>query len=654
MKPEVNDNSRVDETRALLKKNAKEVKKKQKKERFQVLRMWISTFISAVFNDRGTIPPNIGDNILVTNNVYITKYSLSALIGIVELSNDTPVGFISDLVSTVKRDVPGIIIDTVIKNIPYYIDTKAPGMKSRRESWEKILSYPLATERMATRAARQIYTLTVAESGEKLYRSRIYITVRAMDGTTLNAGIDKVSQYLNTCALYRVVRNNLQDHLEYVAMSSSHSSAVMKDVGWIVTSQQTIAEMLPQSQGLNDVKGIMIGIASENNSPYYIDFMSSSAAKNLYLIAKSGAGKTFMGQTILLDAFTKNFNVCAMDIKGTELGAFTRACGGKTLQLRSTSTTYINTYKLESKDVKNGEYRIYFNKMFNATKVRLQIMAGVENDPKYETLFDKFLRALYTEYGVREDNENTWYRSEQLDPFVAFDYFKKWLSPKIQEEYGEESINIMNSLSMYMSRSGSMSHIFKDQYTYSEVINTKVLTFDFGMLEESESAMNSVVFKLKVLDMITIKTEFIASKKAKGEWTFVFDEESQYAPDYLLDEYKKDVTMGRANNQATAILGNSVKALRENPRSKAILDSINILLLGKLNVSDREYFIKEYDLASEEQRLLDDSNKDESSLYKFILINRMQAKATKATITAPVPKSVRDSMLYKVVDTIEE
>ena len=79
MKREVNDNSRVDETRALLKKNAKEVKKKQKKDRFQVLRMWISTFISAVFNDRGTIPPNIGDNILVTNNVYITQYSLRLL-----------------------------------------------------------------------------------------------------------------------------------------------------------------------------------------------------------------------------------------------------------------------------------------------------------------------------------------------------------------------------------------------------------------------------------------------------------------------------------------------------------------------------------------------------------------------------------------------
>lgn len=649
----MSENSRIEETRELLKKNTKEVKKKKKKERFLTLRMWISTFISAVFNDRGTIPPNIGDNILITNNLYITKYTLSALIGIVELSNDTPVGFISDLVNTVKRDVPGVIIDATIRNIPYYIDTKAPGMKSRRESWEKILSHPMATDRMARRAARQIYTLEVAESGEKIYRSRIYITVRAQDGTTLNAGIDKVSQYLNTCALYRVVRNNLQDHLEYVAMSSSRSSSVMKDVGWVVTSQQTIAEMMPQSQGLNDAKGVMMGIASENNSPYYIDFKSSAAAKNIYLIAKSGNGKTFLAQTIALDAYTKDFNICAMDIKGTELGALTRACGGKTLQLRSTTTTYINTFRLNPSEVKNGEYITYFNKMFNATKVRMQIMAGVENNTTYEPLFDKFLTALYTEYGVRGDNPNTWVRSEQLNPFAAFDYFKKWLSPNVQGEYGHMSITILNRLSMYMSRSGSMSHIFRDQYTYSEVINTKVLTFDFGMLEEAEQTIDEVIFKLKVLDMITIKTEFIASKKAKGEWTLVMDEESQYAPEYLLNEYKRDVTLGRASNQTTIIIGNSVKALRDNSISKSILDSINILMLGKLNVSDRKYFTEEYDLTETEQRLLDESNKDESSLFSFILINRMQEKATKATITAPVPKSVRDSSLYKVVDTVE-
>lgn len=283
----------------------------------------------------------------------------------------------------------------------------------------------------------------------------------------------------------------------------------------------------------------------------------------------------------------------------------------------------------------------------------MQIMAGVENNTTYEPLFDKFLTALYTEYGVRGDNPNTWYRSEQLNPFVAFDYFKKWLSSNIQGEYGQMSITILNRLSMYMSRSGSMSHIFRDQYTYSEVINTKVLTFDFGMLEEAEQSIDEVIFKLKVLDMITIKTEFIASKKAKGEWTLVMDEESQYAPEYLLNEYKRDVTLGRASNQTTIIIGNSVKALRDNPVSKSILDSINILMLGKLNVSDRKYFTEEYDLTETEQRLLDDSNKDESSLFSFILINRMQEKATKATITAPVPKSVRDSSLYKVVDTVE-
>ena len=52
-------------------------KKAKKRERFITLRMWISTLISALYNDRGKIPPNIGNNILVMNNQYITKYSLN-------------------------------------------------------------------------------------------------------------------------------------------------------------------------------------------------------------------------------------------------------------------------------------------------------------------------------------------------------------------------------------------------------------------------------------------------------------------------------------------------------------------------------------------------------------------------------------------------
>ena len=62
---------------------AKQLKKKQKKEkkrdRFIRTRMWVSTIVSSMFNDRGTIPPNIGNNILITNNLYITRNALSAV-----------------------------------------------------------------------------------------------------------------------------------------------------------------------------------------------------------------------------------------------------------------------------------------------------------------------------------------------------------------------------------------------------------------------------------------------------------------------------------------------------------------------------------------------------------------------------------------------
>ena len=152
---------------------AKQLKKKQKKEkkrdRFIRTRMWVSTIVSSMFNDRGTIPPNIGNNILITNNLYITRNALSAVITIKEFSDDTPVGFCSDLVNDVKSKVQDVEIDITIKSQPHYIDVNASGMKSRVHTWEAIMNSPITTERQARRAARQLYTLQVAESGEPIY-----------------------------------------------------------------------------------------------------------------------------------------------------------------------------------------------------------------------------------------------------------------------------------------------------------------------------------------------------------------------------------------------------------------------------------------------------------------------------------------------------
>ena len=87
----------------------KSSKKRRSKEKFLRSRMWFYTFTSMLFNDRGTIPPNIGNNIMITNNLYITKNSLSSLITIPEFSTEMPLAWTTDLLAAVKDKVPGII-----------------------------------------------------------------------------------------------------------------------------------------------------------------------------------------------------------------------------------------------------------------------------------------------------------------------------------------------------------------------------------------------------------------------------------------------------------------------------------------------------------------------------------------------------------------
>ncbi|MCM1235270.1 MAG: hypothetical protein NC489_34650, partial [Ruminococcus flavefaciens] len=86
-------------------------REKVKKERFLRERMWFSTIISKFFMDRGTIPDNIGNNVLVTNNVYITKNHITALFFITEMSEVTPMCWMSDMVEYVKDQAEGVVVD---------------------------------------------------------------------------------------------------------------------------------------------------------------------------------------------------------------------------------------------------------------------------------------------------------------------------------------------------------------------------------------------------------------------------------------------------------------------------------------------------------------------------------------------------------------
>lgn len=630
-------------------------KEKAKKERFITTRMWISTLLSKFFNDRGTIPDNIGNNILVSNNVYITKNNITAIIFVTEMSEYTPLCWTSDLMKYVKDQTEGVIVDITFKGQKYFPDITPTGIGSREKSWRNTLDNPMMPEEYVRRSARCLYSLDVARSGAALYKMRCYIKIRAKDGYKLKKGIQAVSGYLSMIgAKFKRIQSNLDEHLAYMTMMSDKKPEHLKDLPPIIFSLQTFAESMSDVQGINDNKGVLMGYDNLSGSAYFVDYKSTANAKNIMIEALSGWGKSFMGSYWLYPFYADGFNLAIMDIKGNEFDAITKALHGVHLSMRNTSTRYINSFRWSMKEVFDGDPLTYANERFRVSKEKMMIICDMEEkyESQVESLLEEFLRSVYKNIGAVYDNPNTWYRTEQLNPYVIFEMFEKYLSNEILAKYSDVATKMLERLRIYMSRGGSKAHTFRDAYEYYDVLETRCLTFDFGILESSTNN-DRVLFHLHVVDMIMINDEYVSHKKKKGQWTVKLLEESQIVDDWLTRVYTREMTLRRSQNQVTILLGNSVAALAANPLSRPMIENINILCLGSLNKSSRKFLKEEFGLSDVETQVLDDIQTNPDMARRFLLVNRMEADSTTALLEARVPESVSQSSLFKIVDTVD-
>ncbi len=642
------------EEELLATKLKREAKAKRKRERFVRSRMWISTLISYFFTDRGTIPDNIGNNILVTNNLYITKNHLSAIIHVIEMSEATPIAWTSELIKMVKDQTEGVIVDITFKGQRYRPDITPSAISSKEKTWHQTLDNPFMPEVYVRRAARCLYTLDVARSGVYMYKERVYITIRATNGTMLKRGINVASSYLSSIgAKYTRINSNIEEHLQYLTLMCDKKPAHLKDVAPVIFSTQTLAESLPVLQGANDEAGQLMGYDVVSGYPYFINFKATAAAKNIMVEALSGWGKTFMAEFWLYPFYADGFNLSLMDIKGNEFSAVTEALNGVHLSMRPTSTRYINTFKWYPEEVVD-DYRTYANERFRMSKERMLCICDLPEKltSQAEALLEEFLQYVYVRVGASVENVNTWSRTNVLNPYVIFDMFEKYVSNELRVKYADVITKMLERLRIYMSRKGSKSHIYRDEYSYLEVLETKCLTFDFGILETSTSN-DPVMFHLHVMDMIAVNDAYVSYKKKHGEWTLKVLEESQIVDDWLTKVYTREITLRRSQNQCTLLLGNSVAALAANPLSAPIIENINILCLGSLNLSSRKFLQEEFGLKPRELETLEQIQTDPDMQRRFLLVNRMEPNATTAILEANVPYDVSQSRLFKVVDTEE-
>ena len=629
-----------------------EAKERHKLERFITIRMWISLLISKFFNDRGVIPRNIGNNVLITNNQYLTKNHISQMIQVREMSEYTPMMWMSDLLEEVKDQATGILIDFTVKMMPYEIDVNASGMASRLRTWKMTLDNPLMPKDSVRRAARCLYSYDVIKNGEKAYKGYTYITVRSVNNLQLKKGVNAICAYLDSIgAIYKRIDSNIEEHLLFAAAMSDKRPEHLKDLPPVIYTNETIAESLPGIQGMNNIRGIFMGYDIISGYPYLIDFKGSSNAKNILIEANSGFGKTFMASFWLYPFYADGFNLCIMDLKGTEFGAITQALHGVTISMRNDAPYYINTFVWDTRELLGRDPKSYANHQIRLCKEKMLIMASLnaEEQSQGESLIEEFLQMLYILIGAKVDNMGTWSRTANLTPYIVFEYFEKFISHEIQTKYPKIAKKVLERLRIFMSAKGSNSHIFRKALSYIEILDNRVLRFDFGVMEES-SDQDPAIFRLRVLDMTIVNDAFVMYKKENKEWTVKLLEESQIADSYLLEVYKREITLRRAANQVTVLLGNSISALYNNPQTRPMLENINILVLGAINKSSRDFLKNDFGLQDDQNIMLSDIQVNGELDHTFLLVNRMEKNATTALLQADVPNEVRNSSLFRVVD----
>lgn len=619
----------------------------EKKEHFLTVKMWLSYFVSLTTRDRGTIPENIGNNILITNNTAITKSFLSSYIQLMELSLDTPVTLLCEMIiHQLRKENCHGVVDFTIKNEKKNINLSDSGLKSRILMWERSDSNPYLLEKDKKRAIRLLYTIDQVREGQELMDSRIFLIVRAKNGTELATAEKIVYKYLaKVGCVFRPINTSLNDYLEYIALISNNRTKNTKAMGAIVNSTKTLSQLLPNTHSAGSREGVLLGTNTINNTPFRIDFRKITAGRNIYVVTNTGSGKTAMILNVCASALEEGYNLCVMDIKGNEFTTIVDAVGGATISLRETSSEYINSFVMLKEEATNESAERYFKNRINFSKRQMLILSGVKEEDRtmqLEGFLDEFLGYMYVALGVRADNMNTWNNTKNLNPFVVYDTLEKYLNEPIKAKYKEVLTYITTNLKMYFSRDGSKSYIFTKELQYKDLLDRRAIRFDFGIL--ASSSIDPTIFKLKFEYMSRINGEYITSNYDKGLDTLKILEESQAVSEDVMESYAREYTLRRAQRQTTILLGNSVDALIRNPKAMPIVETTTALLVGKLNPTTADLVIKYFDVGTK-AGLIRHMSKESQYLRHFLFINNMEPRSLSPIIKVQYDPSVS----YKIL-----
>ncbi len=622
------------------------------KVKFLFIRTWLNYFLSFFLRDSGKIPSNIGNTLQILNNMYITQDGLHTIFKIVEFGGQTPVFMIGYLTEELRRRGNASKLSMSLFSKDFYMK-KNDGIDGRVKYWESVANDEKAPSYSKARAARLLYTYELYKKGVQLYDTMAVIYLHSQNNADFVNGTEIISKALTTmgCTF---------DNCNYKILQHMQNNSILghglTSKGTCLLDNAVIAQIIPNYGAYNDEKGIYIGNNLLTNTPYRIDFSNVTIARNMYIVAPSGVGKTVLAMNIVMSAYENGHAVCLMDIKGNEYSVFCKATNGYSICLRENGGDYINSWIMHKEDVEGMSKTAienYFKNRIQFSKQQIIVLSGLTDKDSIlnlESALDNFYTSYYSVLGAEISNVKSWKGTENITPFEMYKDLEVHLING-KEKY-KISDTTLNTLRMYFTKNGTKSYIFEKEFDYNAILRSRVITFDFGLLSGGSvsDSVNMDILKLKFLYMSKLNADFSTAKYNVGQRTLKVLEESQIVNDDILHIYAQEYTLRRSQNQDTLLIGNSVAALRNNITAKPIIESTTALFVSRLNEEPLKFLIEQFELEKYEPLLrLPGSSTDYSN--SFALINKMQKQETPGLIRVEIPKDEEGKFIPQKVLT---
>ena len=171
---------------------------------------------------------------------------------------------------------------------------------------------------------------------------------------------------------------------------------------------------------ISDENGILFGINQQNNSLCIIDLFNSKKYKNanVSILGTSGAGKTFLMQTMALRMRMRGIqSFIIAPLKGHEFKRACNAIGGQYIKISPGSVNSINILEIRPQD-KSADALIDLDEDYDINKDDSVLAKKLESlraffaliipDMSYEEkqLVDNALIKTYNKFGITHDNES--------------------------------------------------------------------------------------------------------------------------------------------------------------------------------------------------------------------------------------------------------